>query len=510
MRQHLATLFASSMLAGCSFLYDTSDLPNIDAPPPDMPIDAPPPDMPIDADPSMLFVSGVTPSVIVEGQGARDGEGQPLGSRPAVLLLEGSNFVKTGTTVTVQAAADETMHPTIVVDNDAIVVDITHTHLAVPVRIDVDPTIGTTSEQIDLDIVVKQTVGGTFERPLVGALKLQALPELTAVPAGGFTGSDTAPVFSSISLTTGTFSVAAGQTLPVRIRSMSFANIAIPIDVSASNATPGPAGGSGGTPGGSGGAGGPGGGPTGFAGTGGATGSPGMPGGDGGFGGVAHVPTLAGAANLNRSSGGGGGGGGMVIGGTLGASGGAGGGGGGSIQLRADGDLHVGSTISATGAAGAAGSNGLSNGGDGGDGTGGVVVLQAGGKLTVDGAVSVAGGADAPAGTVRFDAVDTSFTTGYRGPAFVDVPLIATTSRPTISVIGKANSDFSYYIAGASGGTDLVPGHFGSDGNPSIVYQFTLAEDLEPGVNRICVLVPDAAKGSDTETCASVAYLVAP
>jgi hypothetical protein len=460
------------------------------------------------ADPSMLSVQAVSPSLVYEGQGARDDQGQPLGSRPAVLVLSGVNFFKEGTTVTVQAAAEEAVHPMIVVDNDAIVVNADHTRLAVPVHIDVDPSIGSARETIALDILVKQTADVEVESPLVGALMLQALPELTETPAGGLTGADTARMFSSISITTGAFVVAANQTSPIRIRSMSSANIAIPINVSALGSIPGPAGGMGGVGGTSSMAGGPGG-PDGLGGAGGAAGYPGRPGTDGTFAGSMYLPTLAGIANPNRSRGGGGGG----AADTNTADGGNGGGGGGAIHLRADGDMSIASDISAEGATGGASgppSTLVYAGGRGGDGTGGVVLLQAGSRLTVDGAVSVAGGGDAPAGAVRFDAADTSFAPGYRGPAFVDVPLIATTPRPTISVIGKASSDFNYYISTASGASDLQPRQFDSDGKPSIVSQFALAEYLEPGINHLCLLVPGADKGSETETCVDIAYLTAP
>src|SRR6185295_10523017 len=96
--RHVVSLVVVSWLGGCSILYNPSNIDKqMDAP--EVPIDAP-----IDGDPLMISVTGVRPLAITEGQGAG-------GSRRAVLVIEGTNFVKANTTVTLTQSAPVTKTP---------------------------------------------------------------------------------------------------------------------------------------------------------------------------------------------------------------------------------------------------------------------------------------------------------------------------------------------------------------------------------------------------------------
>jgi hypothetical protein len=491
MRQHLAKLlFSSTLLSGCSLIYDTSELPRIDAPPPDQPIDAPPPDMPFDANVTMFSLTGAAPSVLVEGQG--DG-----GSRKAVLVLTGESFAMSASPMVSLSAvpsADDAAPPppafNATVHNDQIVVSGDGTLLAVPVTLAVDET---ATDTLPLVITLVQTgPDGPITRVLSDAVSLRRLPELNdgdPLLASGFPGAER--VFSKVSLTAGTIKgVTPASAEPVLIRSTSSITVAgaATINVNAPNVNssgtdrklPGPAGGSGGVGGGAlGGNGGPGTGPT-MSGE----------GANGGFIGDTPLKSMTSLSN-NRSSGGGGGS------GALG--GGDGGGGGGSIKLLADGDL----TIPGATARGAAGVNG------GGSGSGGFVLLRAGGALSVAGAVNVSGGTTAAAGRARFDAGGTASYGGgvaYRGPAFVAAPAIVTSARPTLQVIGEASASIGYYLEG--GGlppTAILTAVLGA--GPT---GLTLGADLQPGLNQVCLLVDGAERTSDTKNCIDLAYVPAP
>src|SRR5688572_21399903 len=144
MRQALANaLLVSTTLAGCSVFYDTGELPNIDA----ASDTGPDAEIIVDADPTMITVESVKPAQIFEGQGVD-------GSRPAVLLIQGTNFVDNGTMVALSAAAGA---PMVTVDNSMLEVDLSGKLIAVPVTVAVDAA---ASDTIALDIAVTQNTPG--------------------------------------------------------------------------------------------------------------------------------------------------------------------------------------------------------------------------------------------------------------------------------------------------------------------------------------------------------------
>ncbi|MDX2088807.1 MAG: hypothetical protein SFX73_13200, partial [Kofleriaceae bacterium] len=454
---------------------------------------------PVDADPAMLALSGVAPATIYEGQGDVDG-----GSRPAVVVVSGSNFDGAANPSIAITLADGSPAPLEVVTAE-LRVDAQFSYLVVPVRVPVNVDLDGASGPTNLKITVAQDIpgGGRVQRELLTGLKVQMLPELE-----GATTLQNRLAPYEYARVNGSITASAGEH-PVRVHSWSRMTIDGVTGLSASGATAGPAGGAGAGQAAGGQAGNMGGGPSG--GDGGTVGVSGLLGGAGGNGkngkwlGSELLPTL-GPANTHRSSGGGSGGGGVT---TLGpgGAGGPGGGGGGALQLRADGHLTIPNSFSA---AGAAGSDVSGNGGGGGNGTGGSVVLQAGGTLDVAGTISVAGGGSgaeaAPPGKIRYDAPALSINTaiaGYRGPAFVaGTPAIVTVPRPMLSVVGTAVSTAYYYLVDATGSSALLPIELGPSETP-----FTLGADLKPGLNQVCLVVDGAEKGSDTRSCIDVVYV---
>jgi hypothetical protein len=492
MRQHLANvILASTTLSGCSLIYDTNELPAIDAPI-DAPIDSPPPP---DADPSMFTITSVTPTQIFEGQGDPDG-----GSRPAMIVINGSNLDGSANPTVTITLVDGSPAPVEVVQS-ALRVDGQFAYLAVPVRVPVNVDETGAGGPIGLEITVGLDVPGVgrLEKKLLG-LSVQMLPELD----GAVTlASRLAPY--EYSRVAGSITTTAGDH-PLRVHSWSSMQIDGITGLAASGATPGPGGGAGGGTAAGGQAGNKGGGASG--GDGGNVGVSGLLGGAGGNGknatwsGDERLPTL-GPANTHRSSGGGSGGGGVTALGAGGA-GGPGGGGGGTVQLRADGHLSIPNAFSAAGAAGVDVSG---NGGIGGNGTGGSVLVQAGGTLDVPVALNVAGGGGgAPAGKIRFDAPALSINTaidGYRGPSFVTgTPTIVAQARPMLSVLGTPISTAQYLLFNDVTSTGLFPLELGPAETP-----FTLGEDLRPGLNHVCLLVSSAEKESDTRTCIDLVYV---
>lgn len=479
--RHVASLMVVSWLGGCSLLYNPSNI--------DKQMDAPGPDSePVyDADPTMLAITGVKPGMLVEGAGVN-------GSRRAVIVIDGMHMVPDGATVAVAPTAPVTKTPMVMVDNTKLVVEANGTRIAVPITLPVDSNLGA-ADVIPMDVTVTQLANGAMvTKTMSAAFTIKGLPELdTAAPQTFSSGPNE---FSIVNLKSGaTFSVATGQTSPIVITSTSSLTVdaAIAVNVDAAEMTPGPAGGLGGA----GGAGGVLNGTTGSSGGGPAKGLP--SGGAGGFGGDPQLSTLA---DPNRSSGGAGG-----NGLSLGAKGGNGGAGGGSIMFSGDGDVSIGA-ISAKGAGGTtpAGAN------PGGGGSGGVVFVHAGGTLVL-GAVDVSG--PGATGRGRYDAGGPATVTNagglFRGPSFVNAPLIVTDERPMIPVSGGGLKAFQFYWSNDTG--QMIRGAyrqtFPNNGTADLAFP---AGDggLFRGLNELCLLVENAQAASDTKTCIRIAYLYKP
>ncbi|HEY0193583.1 MAG TPA: hypothetical protein VGC42_20845 [Kofleriaceae bacterium] len=380
---------ATSLLTGCSLLYNPDSL----SPHPDMPADAtdapPPPDV---LDPNALMLTVAGPPDLYEGQGTG-------GSPQAFLVLVGSNISKQAEITLVATAAGETV-PQYTLDLAHLAHAADNSAIAVPITLPVDPAAANTD--VKVTVHVKQAGKlGDIDADLAGQITLHSLLELddahAAVPAS------TSPLrYSQVVLTQPLVVSPVLNGQPTIIHSMS--NIELG-DVTASGnlQTPGRGGGAGGA--------------TGAAGTGPAAGTGGallVAGTGGGFGtggagatNVAGDPLITSYAS-NKSSGGGGGG------------GAAGGGGGGTIELHAEGLLKVGK-VTANGGLGGAAAPALTAGGGGG-GSGGAIVLRAGMTATL-GALSVAGGA----GGAGSGLLAQTGTAGGTGRIRIDAPALAGT-----------------------------------------------------------------------------------
>lgn len=439
----------------------------------------------------MLTLTAAHPALLFEGQGTG-------GSRPALLVIEGTNIVKQNTTVTIAKSAGETKTPMVMVDNAQLDVSADSAYLAVPVTLPVDKTGLAAADMVKLDITVTQDgPGGPISKTLTAAVTVQGLDELEGGPQTALSGDTTYSLVNLTGVTSGgsppaSTVKAATSTMPLVIRSTGSLKITNSVmssfDVSGSGQNGGPAGGSGGA--------------------GGSVLGPGTPGtgpaagvASGAAGGFTSDVTIYTLGDPFRGSGGAG----TVA--TLG--GGNGGGGGGSIMLSADGNLDVGGGAATGGATTGSGSSA------GGGGSGGVIVLRAGGTLN-GGAMNVAGSAGSStgaAGRVRYDARGAvtlmNASSYFRGPTFVDPPLIATTERPTLMVAGTKLTTFKYFITNATG--QMVNGPFTGNipetGPATVSFDSGANDKLFPGLNQVCLVAGAGDASSDTRNCVSIANI---
>lgn len=461
-------------LGGCSLVYNPSNLP----PPSDAPIDM---KLVLDADPSMLTLEGVTPALVLEGQGDD-------GGRKAVIVIQGKHIVP-GATVTITKHGGGT--PNLVADPAQIAED--GNMIAVPVTVMVDEALDA-GQFVELDITVTQPVPGAgMVTQVLGddepvALKIKGYDELMGAAISLGTGVHE---YSRVTVTGGITTTNDNPALPLIVRAIAGASVLGTSSVSATTRAGVASGGSGGA----------GGTLTSAAGAGEGLGG-GLPSGGGGSYatkgagssppayGNAAIPDFNGGAS--RSSGGGGGN--LNV-----TNGGAGGGGGGTIEITAGGTLVVG-TVNATGAPGANG------GSKGGGGSGGTVLLRSGVSVAAT-AIDVAGGTGTGVnsgglGLIRIDAPGTLPAQGtpayYRGPTMVfDTPLVTTEERPRFLVRGKALTEFTYYFAKADG-TDMRGPHadtFPQNGERELMFE--PGEILFEGLNVFCVQTKDALLADD-------------
>jgi hypothetical protein len=486
------------LVGGCSLIYNTGNIPH---PQPDAMIDAP-------LVATALSVKDVSPLRIDEGQG--DG-----GSRPAVLVLHGENFVPGAQVVISSPASISVMQATPSHDG---------TLLAVPVTAHVDPAGENTMITLSVQVTQPDGMGGTVTQPLTGMPPtLYAHDELT-------TGAPTpGQLYSKVELS-GSITLPAGTASPYVLRAVSSVTVgAITANGGDASTTSGGMGGAGATAGGAQAqdGGGAGGGKKGSDGSSGLLGGLGGDGGGGGFAtaGVAGGDNGGGAAGVmngddgissymaNTPSGGGGGGHFAGLAGMPG-NGGGGGGGGGIVELTAGGDLTCGA-INNTGGTGAPGGSG-NGGGGGGGGAGGVIVLRAGGVLTsgtltatggTGGAASGGGAGTGGAGSVgriRWDnAGATSVTASpaaVRGPAFVSTSVI--TRSQIVSLVGGPGKTLTPYINGTAAADIALDG---STGSADVMLP------LVAGYNEVCVVVAGGTLKHDASSeCIGLAYLPGP
>jgi hypothetical protein len=493
-----AVLTALFGLAGCSLIYNPSNLPNPEADAaPDSMQDA---EIILDADPTQLVLERVSPTILFEGTGTG-------GSRQALITVHGKQMVAGAKiTFTVHGGGPATQ---ITVDDAKTDVAANGFMVAAPVTIAVDPAL-TAAMKLRLDVTVTQPTGAgdvsqtlsevMVPAPDTAALEIQGLDELDVASIALASGVHE---FSQVKVTTGLTAADLAGPLIVRARG-SITLTGATTNVSASGKTGGAgaaAGGAGGpllNPGSIGGGlggGKPNGGGGGFA----------LAGGGGASGGVATGdPQITTLASPNRGSGGAGGNGGTLT------SGGDGGGGGGSIEISAGGNLIAG-TVLANGANGGAGNGGSSAGGGG---SGGLVLLRSGATLTAT-SVSVAGGTGTNTGSVGRirtdgpDGVPTTVPAGYRGPTFASsTPLITRNDELSLMVFGQRDKPIKYLIFNED--RSQVKGPFDQSISPAGSNMFPVEKPLFRGLNTICVQVEAGDTANDTRNCIDIVYLFTP
>ena len=495
MGRHAVILCLASGLAGCSLIYNPSNISHAADAAPDSP-----PDASIDANANNLTLSDAFPTNIDEGVG--DGMG-----RQQILVIHGSNFVS-GATVSLSPTA------MIDVDNANLKISKGSDYIAVPLTVKVDSTLAE-GTPVMLTITVAQPAGGMMvSQQLANAITLHGHDTLTManLPSDG---ASLKPHYSDVMIANASaLTFTAGAASSVKIRAFGAIKIG-DIDGrggAAAKTTPGTAG-PGGNPGGASvadGVGpspglhgssstslsnGGGGGGAGF----GKVGDPGTGAGNGGGGQPTGDDLLAGPKNA--ASGGGGGG----AGGVIGLSpGGAGGGGGGYIELTAGGDVTCGK-IDVTGGAGDVSGSG------GGGGAGGAIEIRSGhaiaaGALTADGGAGGSGGSGGGKGSVgriRWDSPMTAAPTGaVLGPSFVaTTPLVVSTQ--SFDLIGGPTYTFDVTITDSvSSRPDVQGTTFDSNGQASI------SPHLGKGWNRVCITMrPGTAGTAEADKCIDVAYL---
>ena len=488
MRQHLAGLIWASTLAGCSLIYNPSNLPDQrgdggpDTPPIDAPIDSPI----ADANAALLRLDAVKSPDLLEGAGQS-------GSSPQVLVVYGMHILKTAT-ITITPANPAA---TIQVSNVSLADD--GNSFAALVRAGYMDSVNEAAGKIDLTITVTQPGADPKTIPW----KLQPLDELTTTGANAPVPGST-KIYSRVQVNGDIdFIPGAGRAI---VKAVGGINITGRVSANANPTTRVP--GAGGCAGGVGnndgqcfGAGKAGGGGAGFV----------VMGGDGAAntGGPVSGDDLVkiydgqGAA-MNKGAGGGG-------------STGDGGGGGGTIELTAGGDINA-RTVQANAAAGAGGGIGAGGGG----GAGGVVVMRAGGTLTHPMALSVAGGAGGGgtlgtggAGSIgrwRFDAaavmgnppaVGAATPAPRRGPMIVrPANPIFEINKPTLMIAGKSGDAIQLLTLYPDGTSETKTATMTSDLYP--VQPPTLAI----GLNTVCVIVPGGNFANDeAKNCLDLAFI---
>jgi hypothetical protein len=479
MGQFLARVLYASALAGCSIIYNPSNLPNQQ----DAAVDAPV----ADANPALLQLSAVKSSPLLEGAGQG-------GSAPQLLVVYGMHITKQAQ-VKVEPT---TANPNVMLQVSDVSIADDGNSFAANVRAgymdNADETGANAMPPIELTITVTQD--GADPKTITWSL----LP-LDEFAMGAQPAPAAGKIFSRADVTGGVAFTGANKAI---VKVVGNINITMAVQANATDQTAGPGGCNGAASNADAtacfGGGKAAGGGAGFA-------NAGVEGGAGTAGSVSGdelVKVYDGiGAEMNRGAGGGGG------------NGAAGGGGGGTIEFTAGGDLNVASLV-ANGGAGGVATLALSRGGGG--GSGGVVVLRSGGMLTLPTSVTLNGGAGGAgvlgsggAGSIgrwRYDAVTVTGAPSMtppprRGPMLV---------RPANAI--SESKDVNLMLAGKSGdAVTLITLH---DDGTSDSKEATMTSDLFPvvppplkiGINTICVIVPNGNFANDeAKNCIEMAFI---
>ena len=506
----LALTFASVSGAGCSLIYNPSNIPTgVGDAAPDQMVDADI-DAPLaDANPAKLEIDSFFPATINEGQG-------DLGSRPMMLVLIGHQMIADA-----QVTLASTPPGMVTADNSKIQIAADGNSIAVPVTALVDDTL---TGDVELTVTVTQ-LAGTVSQTAKTTLKLTKLGTLkTVVVSGGVAdASQLAKLYAKVDLGATPIAWIGDSAHPVIIKAVS--SITVPA-MTANGGGGGKNAAGGGGPGGC-----AGGGAGGVGGCGGDAGGGGQASGTGGGGGGGHAVAGTAGAGMNGGPAGGkqgastivdytldhgtGGGGGAA--GTLSQSGG-GGGGGGTIELTAGGTITAGALQVKGGGGGGAGSL-LGGSGGGGGGAGGTVVIRSAagaltlGAITIDGggggAGASGGGAGGPGavGRVRADTPSSGVPTGaHQNPTFATSNMqIVVAEMPTLTVVGTTQDAFDVYVVDSGGNirTDEPQNQtIGANGMKTFV------PTLNPGYNLVCATIKGGTQGGDlSDICMEVAFL---
>ena len=473
MRQHLAGILYASALGGCSLIYNPSNLPDKGAKQ-DAAI--------ADANPSLLHLDEVKSGPLQEGAG-KDG------SSPQILVVYGGHMTQMLTVEVVSSNPAATItvgEKSIAEDGNSFAVLVTAEYSML------NEAAG------PIPLMIKANQPGATEKVIAWSLK--TYDELTGTGAQ----PPMAKTFSKIEVPGSiNFNPVGGPRLIMKV----IGGVSVTDTMSANGGTmtnqmPGPGGCAGGAVGQD---------PTGCFGN----GKGGLTGGGGGGYGTAGAPAsgtggpvsgdplikeydAAGAA-LNKAGGGAGG------------SGGAGGGGGGSLEITAGGNISIGMVQ----AIGASGGSGGTLGAGGGGGAGGLVLLRAGGTLKFP-MVNVSGGPGGGGlgmggaggiGRWRYDAAATMGTeptapAGGHGPMLVHPPNpIFETNKANLTVAGTSGTMVKVILNpdGLAREQDV------SLNNATRMFE---VDDLEIGLNTVCVYVPGARTDKDeARNCIEIAFI---
>lgn len=480
MRQYLAELLCTAALAGCSVIYNPSNLPDKTVTP-DAAV--------ADANPALLRLDEVKSPVLLEGAGQD-------GSAPQILVVYGMHITQ-GATVTI---APKTPNADVAIEVASVSIAHDGNSFAALVSAGYMDNLDETGPNAFGEIALAITVTQDGATPQSIDWGLRPLDELAA-------GTQAAPgadkLFSRAEVA-GDVIFMPGPTRAI-VKTVGKLDISGKVTANANGRAAGAGGCAGGMATQSGecfGAGKGGGGGAGFAlpGTNGAQNTAGPASGDP----LIKIYDGVGVA-MNRGGGGGGG------------DGAVGGGGGGTIELTAGGDLRVG-TLEAKGAGGE--SSGLGRGGGG--GSGGAVVLRAGGSLALPTAIDLAGagggngtlglgpGGDGALGRWRFDASAVTGTPPMT-PAPRRGPMIVRPANPifemkkvTLMVAGDPinNSAVTLVV--------VYPDETTETKNVTLTGEVSSVTppELQIGLNTVCVLVPGGAFVNDeAKNCVDVAFV---
>jgi hypothetical protein len=479
----LAVMAAASALGGCSWLYDTGELPTY--------VDPPPPPRPIDQS-HLAFTSLFAAPEMEEGYG--DG-----GSRPALLVIEGEDIPR-DVLLTITREGDAPIAELALLGPPTVSAD--YRWIAIPISVAASAALAAGAAIPLLVSISKPDENGALllqSQPW----RLRGRPELTRPTAVVAEGTGKPLIYSKIDVT-GALSVSGTE--PLVLRSNSTFRITGDFNLNASGQAAGVAGGRRGGDGAKIGAG----------------DGPGVPGAsltvaDGGGAGFAtqgsggsqsarsYGDEMITVLEENRSSSGGGGG-------VLNLLGGAGGGGGGSIELSARGELTVGN-ISASGGNGAS----LLNLGDGGGGSGGSIIVRAGAKLTA-GTLRAEGGLGGDStptsnkgsvGRIRVDTPEVvagvTSPLAKRGAAFDPAtPLIVTQPALPIRLVSAGGTRVDLHQLNADGSPQHGPVDVDFQGASELTVEVT----LQQGYNRLCTTpLGSSVSRLESTSCVEVAFI---